>query len=54
LEKVTRSDHKASIVLKGKDDISTFDVNCGREGRLGLQTVQEQVKYSGLERIGRC
>jgi hypothetical protein len=43
LKDVTRFDNKASIVLEGRNGMSTFDVNCGCEGTLGLQSVDEKV-----------
>jgi hypothetical protein len=44
VKSVTRSDHKASIALEGRNDMSTLEVNCGSEGSLGLQPLEEKVK----------
>ena len=36
-------DHKAVIALEARNDLSTLEVNCGNEGSLGLQSLEEKV-----------
>lgn len=36
-------DNKALVALEAKNDLTTLEVNCGNEGSLGLQSLEEKV-----------
>ena len=47
----TSANHKALVFLEAKNDMSTLEVNCGSEGSLGVQSLEEKVNII-IDKLG--